>query len=94
MLSVINEFEVKVGTKYPILVRTLERKIGRNHVIVLNFRTGYRKLIYTTNSVVWFNLQLRKITKTKAFMPLEDALLKLIYLASQIRNKKMDNITT
>ena len=41
-----------------------------------------RKLIYTTNAIENFNRQLRKVTKTKSAFVSDDALLKVLYLAT------------
>ena len=47
-----------------------------------------RTLIYTTNSIENFNRQLRKVTKSKAAFPNDDALLKMLYLAQVDITKK------
>jgi len=47
-----------------------------------------RTLIYTTNSIENFNRQLRKVTKSKAIFPNDDALLKMLYLAQVDITKK------
>ena len=39
-------------------------------------------LIYTTNAIENFNRQLRKVTKTKSAFASDDALLKILYLAT------------
>ncbi len=41
-----------------------------------------RKLIYTTNAIENFNRQLRKVTKTKSTFVSDDALMKVLYLAT------------
>ena len=41
-----------------------------------------RKIIYTTNTVEGFHRQLRKVTKTKTAYPTDNALRKIIYLAT------------
>lgn len=41
-----------------------------------------RKLIYTTNAIENFNRQLRKVTKTKSAFVSDDALMKILYLAT------------
>lgn len=40
-----------------------------------------RKVIYTTNVIESLNMSLRKVTKTRASFPNDDALLRLLYLA-------------
>ena len=39
------------------------------------------RLIYTTNAIDGFNRQLRKVTKSKTVFPLDESLLKMLYLA-------------
>ncbi|CAM3683160.1 Mutator family transposase [Brevibacillus invocatus] len=45
-------------------------------------------MIYTTNIVEAYHRQLRKITKTKTAYPTDDALRKIIYLATMDITKK------
>ena len=47
-----------------------------------------RRLIYTTNAIEGFNRQLRKVTKAKAVFPIDDSLLKMLYLAMVDITKK------
>ena len=42
-----------------------------------------RKIIYTTNSIEWFNRWLRKYTKTKTIFPTDASLEKSLYLATK-----------
>ncbi len=42
-----------------------------------------RRLIYTTNTVEGYNRQLRKVVKTKAALPSEDAARKLLFLVNR-----------
>jgi putative transposase len=44
------------------------------------FPTEIRKIIYTTNAVESLNMTLRKVIKTRASFPNEEAALKLLYL--------------
>ena len=39
-------------------------------------------MIYTTNQIENYNRQLRKVTKTRTIFPSDDALFKLLYLAT------------
>ena len=41
-----------------------------------------RRMIYMTNQIENFNRQLRKVTKTRTIFPSDDALFKLLYLAT------------
>jgi len=45
-------------------------------------------LIYTTNNIVGFNRQLRKVTKAKSVFPTDDSLFKMLYLAMRDITKK------
>lgn len=63
-------------------------KNGEELTAYFKYAQPIRKIIYTTNTVEGFNRQLRKITKSKAVFPNEDALLKLIWLVSQNILKK------
>jgi putative transposase len=47
-----------------------------------------RRLIYTTNMIESFHRQLRKVTKTKAAFPGDEALVKMLYLAMQDITRK------
>ena len=47
-----------------------------------SYPTEIRKIIYTTNTVEGFHRQLRKVTKTKTAYPTDNALRKIIYLAT------------
>lgn len=42
-----------------------------------------RKIIYTTNIIESYHRQLRKVTKGKSIFPSDEALLKMLYLATQ-----------
>jgi len=54
------------------------------------FHYGYqiRRLIYTNNTIEGFNRQLRKVTKSKAVFPNDDALRKTLYLSTRDITKK------
>lgn len=47
-----------------------------------------RRLVYTTNAVEGFNLQLRKVTKSKTIFTSDDSLLKMLYLATMDITRK------
>ena len=79
-LSNLDIFEEKWGKKYPMCVNS-----WRNNWAELStyfkYPEGIRKLIYTTNSIENFNIQLRKVTKNKTIFPNDYALQKSLYLA-------------
>ncbi len=75
------------GSKYPVVIKSW-RKNWEELTAYFKYPQAIRKIIYTTNTVEGFNRQLRKITKTKAVFPNEDALLKLVWLVAQNILKK------
>lgn len=81
------EFKDKWGKRHPIIVKSWE-----SNWLEL---TGYfdypyqiRRMIYTTNIIEGYHRQLRKVTKTKTAYPTDDALRKIIYLATEAISKK------
>jgi putative transposase len=81
------EFKEKWGHKYPIIVRSWE-----NNWLELTAYFKYphpiRKMIYTTNIIEGYHRQLRKVTKTKTAYPNDEALIKIVYLATMDIYKK------
>lgn len=75
------EFQEKWEQKYPPVIKSWE-----NNWVELTtyFKYPYevRRLIYTTNAIEGYHRQLRKVTKTKSTYPSDDALRKVIYLAT------------
>jgi transposase-like protein len=75
------EFQEKWEQKYPLVIKSWE-----NNWVELTtyFKYPYevRRLIYTTNAIEGYHRQLRKVTKTKSTYPSDDALRKVIYLAT------------
>ncbi|KJS10763.1 MAG: transposase, partial [Peptococcaceae bacterium BRH_c8a] len=80
-------FKEKWGNKHPIIIRSWE-----NNWLELTayFKYPYeiRRIIYTTNIIEGYHRQLRKVTKTKTAYPTDDALRKIIYLATMEAAKK------
>lgn len=80
-------FKEKWSKKHPIIIRSWE-----NNWLELTayFKYPYeiRKIIYTTNVIEGYHRQLRKVTKTKTAYPTDDALKKIIYLATVEASKK------
>ena len=52
------------------------------------FPAEVKRLIYTTNAVESLHRQFRKVTKTKSVFPSDQALLKMLFLASREISKK------
>jgi putative transposase len=76
----LTEFEQKWDAQYATI-----GKIWRRHwagvVPLFAFPEEIRRIIYTTNAVESLNMSLRKVIKTRASFPSEEAALKLLYLA-------------
>ena len=80
-------FKEKWGKKHPIVIRSWE-----NNWLELTtyFKYPYeiRRMIYTTNIIEGYHRQVRKVTKTKTAYPSDEALRKIIYLATVDATKK------
>lgn len=81
------EFKTAWGGKYPLIIKSWENKWDE---LTAYFKYPYemRKLIYTTNIVEGYHRQLRKVTKNKTTYPTDEALVKIIYLATMNIQKK------
>lgn len=80
-------FKEKWGKKHPVIIRSWEKNWLE---LTAYFKYPYeiRKLIYTTNIIEEYHRQLRKVTNTKTAYPTDDALKKIIYLATVEASKK------
>lgn len=54
----------------------------------LKFPEEIRTIIYTTNAVESLHRQFRKVTKTRAMLPADDSLFKLLFLAVSVLSLK------
>jgi putative transposase len=73
--------------KYPIVIQSWERNWGKlTHYF--QYPDAIRKLIYTTNTIEGYHRQIRKVTKTKGSFTSDQALMKLIFLATRNIEKK------
>jgi len=80
-LMALDEFEAQWGKKYPLAVKSW--RVNWNELSTMfKYPPEIRKLIYTTNAIENFNRQLRKVTKTKSAFVSDDALMKILYLAT------------
>ena len=79
--AALDELEAKWSIRCPMAV-----KGWRDHWEHLSTYFDYppeiRKMIYTTNAVEALHRQFRKVTKTKGAFPTDDALKKMLYLAT------------
>lgn len=79
--------EEKWGKKYKISVDSWKNNWWELSTYFV-YPKSIRKLIYTTNTIEWYNRQLRKYTKNRNVFPSETSLMKLLYLVTQRVVKK------
>ena len=77
----------KWGKKYALSVKPW-MKHWENLKTFFQFPDEARRLVYTTNAVESLHRQFRKVTKNKSVFPTDEALLKMLYLASDGVQKK------
>lgn len=80
-------FKEKWGKKHPIIIRSWETN-WLELTVYFSYPPEIRKMIYTTNIIEGYHRQLRKVTKTKTAYPSDDALRKIIYLATMEASRK------
>lgn len=83
----LDRFEEVWGTKYPLIVRSWRNNWGEFSTF-FKYPPEIRKLIYTTNMIESYHRQLRKVTKGKSIFPTDEALLKMLYLATMDVTRK------
>lgn len=81
-LAELDTFEQIWGGKYPLIVQSWRNNWAELSTF-FKYSPEIRKLIYTTNMIESYHRQLRKVTKGKSIFPNDDALLKMLYLATQ-----------
>lgn len=83
----LSELDDKWGKKYPVILGSWKNNWGEltNY---FKYPSEIRRIIYTTNIIEGFHRQIRKVTKTKGAFASENALLKIIYLASMKATEK------
>lgn len=81
------EFKDKWGKKHPIIVRSWENN-WLELTTYFKYPYAIRRLIYTTNVIEGYHRQLRKVTKTKTAYPSDEALIKIVYLATMDISRK------
>ena len=79
-LEKLDDLEENWGKKYPSSVASWRNNWPQLSTF-FKYPQEIRRIIYTTNSIENFNRGLRKVTKSKAVFPTDDALFKSIYLA-------------
>ncbi|EJO5349587.1 IS256 family transposase [Clostridium botulinum] len=86
-LAQLERFEQKWGDKYLIAIRSWKNNWDELATF-FKYPQEIRKIIYTTNAMESYNRQLRKVTKARSIFPSDDALLKMLYLATMDISKK------
>jgi putative transposase len=86
-LFALELFKEKWNVKYPLIAKSWTANWQRiNPMFALP--KEIRRAVYTTNVIESLNYSLRKITKTRAVFPTEEAAIKLLYLGLQNAQKK------
>lgn len=78
----LDNFQNKWGEDYPLVVASWRRNWHRLSTF-FDYTKPIRKLIYTTNPIEGVHRQVRKVTKSKGAFPSDQALLKVVWLATQ-----------
>ena len=86
-LFALEEFSEKWNACYPIIAKSWKSNWQRINPM-FRFPQEIRRAIYTTNVIESLNYSLRKITKTRAAFPSEEAALKLLWLGLRNIEKK------
>ena len=81
------QFKDKWEAQYPIVVCSWEKNWGELTTF-FKYPKEIRRIIYTTNTIEGYHRQLRKLTKTRVVYPSDDALRKVIYLATKDISRK------
>lgn len=80
-------FAEKWDSRYPLISKSWRANWSRIEPM-FQFPQEIRRAVYTTNVIESLNMSLRKITKTRAAFPTEEAAFKLIWLGLQNIEKK------
>lgn len=86
-LFALEEFSEKWNARYPIIAKSWKSNWQRINPM-FQFPQEIRRAIYTTNVIESLNYSLRKITKTRAAFPTEEAAIKLLWLGLRNIEKK------
>jgi putative transposase len=81
------EFREKWDKKYPAILRSWDDN-WTELTTFFEFPQQIRHLIYTTNAVEAYHRMVRKFTKTKAVLPTDDAIRKVVFLSIKEVTKK------
>jgi putative transposase len=86
-LFALELFGEKWNGKYPLIAKSWNANWQRINPM-FGLPKEIRRAVYTTNVIESLNYSLRKITKTRAAFPTEEAAIKLLYLGLQNAAKK------
>ena len=76
----LEEFRECWGKKYPSILKSWDNNWAELTTF-FEYPQEIRHLIYTTNAVEAYHRQLRKFTKTKAILPTDDSIRKVVFLS-------------
>ncbi|MBR0105580.1 MAG: IS256 family transposase [Lachnospiraceae bacterium] len=79
--AALEDLEAAWGEKYPSSIESWKKNWPQISTY-FKYPPELRKMIYTTNQIENFNRQLRKVTKSRTVFPTDDALFKILYLAT------------
>ena len=85
--AALDAFAEKWDATYPAVSQIWIRH-WENVIPIFDYPMEIRRVIYTTNAIESVNRSLRKVIKTKAVFPSEDAVFRLMYLAMNNIAKK------
>jgi putative transposase len=80
-------FAQKWNARYPSIAKSWQANWARV-VPMFGFPDDIRRAVYTTNAIESINMSLRKVIKTRASFPNDEAAFKLLYLALRNIAKK------
>lgn len=86
-LFALEEFSEKWDARYPIIAKSWKANWQKINPM-FQFPQEIRRAVYTTNVIESLNFSLRKITKTRAAFPNEEAAIKLLWLGLRNIEKK------
>ena len=70
----------ELDADYPVIAKSWRKNWSRITPF-LDYPSEIRRIIYTTNAIESLNMSLRKVTKSRASFPHDEAVMKLFYLA-------------
>ncbi len=83
----LDKFAATWDDRYPLIAKSWRSNWARL-VPMFGYPPEIRRAVYTTNTIESLNMSLRKILKTRASFPSDEAAFKLLYLALQNIAKK------